>query len=218
MEITRGAKMGGKYTSGEEIAHSVSHGIGAALSIAGLVVSVALSAQTGDRMKILSFAIFGASMVALYTASMLYHAITHEKAKILFRYLDHISIFLLIAGTYTPIALLLLKGAWSWMLFGIVWGLAMAGIAYQVFYLNQHKWISISIYLLLGWIALAAIKPLAEVMPFGLFMWILAGGLFYTVGAVFYLKDNYRYFHFVWHLFVIGGTLCNFLGMINYLI
>lgn len=218
MEITRGATMGGKYTSREEIAHSVSHGIGAALSIAGLVVSVALSVQTGDKMKILSFAIFGASMVTLYSASTLYHAITHEKAKIFFRYMDHISIFLLIAGTYTPIALLLLKGAWSWTLFGLVWGLAMAGIAYQVFYLNRHKWISITIYLLLGWIALAAIKPLAEVMPFGLLMWILAGGLFYTVGAVFYLKDNYRYFHFIWHLFVISGTLCHFLGMIGYLI
>ena len=205
-----------EYTPGEEISHSITHGIGSALSIAGLVVSIVLSVRTGEAVKIVSFSIFGTSMILLYTASTLYHAFTNETAKKVFRYLDHTSIFLLIAGTYTPIALILLKGAWGWTLFGLAWGLAILGILYQVLFLNKFKWISISIYLGMGWIAVVAVKPLMEVMPFGLFMWILGGGLFYSLGTIFYLKEI-RYFHFIWHLFVIAGTLCHFFGLLFYL-
>jgi len=206
-----------EYTLGEEISHSITHGIGAALSIAGLVISVVMAARTGETIKVVSFAIFGTSMTILYTASTLYHAFTHEKVKNLFRYLDHTSIFLLIAGTYTPIALILLKGAWGWTLFGLAWGLAILGILYQMLFLNKYKWISISIYLGMGWIAIFAIKPLIELMPFGLFAWILGGGLFYTLGTIFYLKEI-KYFHFIWHLFVIAGTVCHFFGLIFYLV
>jgi hemolysin III len=206
-----------EYSLGEEISHSITHGIGAALSIAGLVISVVMAARTGEAVKVVSFAIFGTSMIILYTSSTLYHAFTHEKVKNLFRYLDHTSIFLLIAGTYTPIALLLLKGAWGWTLFGLAWGLAILGISYQIIFLNKFKWISISIYLGMGWVAIFAIKPLIELMPFGLFAWILGGGLFYTLGTIFYLKEI-KYFHFVWHLFVIAGTVCHFFGLIFYLV
>lgn len=206
-----------EYTLGEEISHSITHGIGAALSIAGLVISVVMAARTGEAVKVVSFAIFGTSMIILYTSSTLYHAFTHEKVKNLFRYLDHTSIFLLIAGTYTPIALLLLKGAWGWTLFGLAWGLAILGISYQIIFLNKFKWISISIYLGMGWVAIFAIKPLIELMPFGLFAWILGGGLFYTLGTIFYLKEI-KYFHFIWHLFVIAGTVCHFFGLIFYLV
>jgi len=206
------------YTHGEEISHSISHGIGAALSIAGLVISVVMAAETGNATKIVSFAIFGTSMFLLYTASTLYHAFTHKKAKQVFQYADHIAIFILIAGTYTPIALILLGGAWGWSLFGLAWGLAIAGIVYEVVFLNKHKWVSISIYLAMGWIAAVAIKPLMETMSFGLFMWILAGGLFYTVGSAFYLIDKVKFFHFVWHLFVVAGTICHFFGLIFYLL
>ena len=178
-----------EYTLGEEISHSITHGIGAALSIAGLVISVVMAARTGEAIKVVSFAIFGTSMIILYTASTLYHAFTNEKAKKFFRYLDHTSIFLLIAGTYTPIALLLLKGAWGWTLFGLAWGLAILGILYQMLFLNKYKWISISIYLGMGWVSVIAIEPLIELMPFGLFAWILGGGLFYTLGTIFYLKE-----------------------------
>lgn len=206
-----------EYTLGEEISHSITHGIGAALSIAGLVISVVMAARTGEAIKVVSFAIFGTSMIILYTASTLYHAFTNEKVKNLFRYLDHTSIFLLIAGTYTPIALLLLKGAWGWTLFGLAWGLAILGILYQMLFLNKYKWISISIYLGMGWVSVIAIEPLIELMPFGLFAWILGGGLFYTLGTIFYLKEI-KYFHFVWHLFVIAGTVCHFFGLIFYLV
>jgi hemolysin III len=206
-----------EYTLGEEISHSITHGIGAALSIAGLVISVVMAARTGEAVKVVSFAIFGTSMIILYTASTLYHAFTNEKVKNLFRYLDHTSIFLLIAGTYTPIALLLLKGAWGWTLFGLAWGLAILGILYQMLFLNKYKWISISIYLGMGWVSVIAIEPLIELMPFGLFAWILGGGLFYTLGTIFYLKEI-KYFHFVWHLFVIAGTVCHFFGLIFYLV
>jgi len=206
-----------EYTLGEEISHSITHGIGAALSIAGLVISVVMAAGTGEVIKVVSFAIFGTSMIILYTASTLYHAFTHEKVKNLFRYLDHTSIFVLIAGTYTPIALLLLKGAWGWTLFGLAWGLAILGILYQMLFLNKYKWISISLYLGMGWVAIIAIEPLIELMPFGLFMWILGGGLFYTLGTIFYLKEI-KYFHFIWHLFVISGTVCHFFGLIFYLV
>jgi len=206
------------YTTGEEISHSVTHGIGTALSIAGLVISVVMAARTGDALKVLSFVIFGVSMILLYTASTLYHAFTHKKTKNVFRYMDHIAIFILIAGTYTPIALILLKGAWGWTLFGLAWGFAIAGIVYQAVFLNRFKWISISIYLGMGWLAIVAVQPLMAVMPFGLFLWILAGGLFYTLGSVFYLIDNIKFFHFIWHLFVIAGTVCHFFGLILYLL
>lgn len=206
-----------EYTHGEEISHSITHGIGTALSIAGLIISVVMAARTGEAIKVVSFAIFGASMTILYAASTLYHFCNNEKIKNFFRYFDHVSIFLLIAGTYTPIALILLKGAWGWTLFGLVWGFALAGIIYQIFFLNRFKWISICIYLGIGWLAIVVIKPLIEVMPLGLFMWILTGGLCYTLGTVFYLKEI-KYFHFIWHLFVIAGTVCHFFGLIFYLI
>ncbi|HPS29511.1 MAG TPA: hemolysin III family protein [bacterium] len=206
------------YSTGEEISHSITHGIGTALSIAGLAVSVVMAARTGDALKVLSFVIFGTSMILLYTASTLYHSFTHVKTKNIFRYMDHIAIFILIAGTYTPIALILLKGAWGWTLFGLAWGFAIAGIVYQAVFLNRFKWISISIYLGMGWLAVVAIQPLMAVMPFGLFLWILAGGLFYTLGSAFYLIDNIKFFHFVWHLFVIAGTVCHFFGLILYLL
>ena len=211
-------KMIKPYTIGEEISHSVTHAVGTALSIAGLVISVVMAARTGDALKVLSFVIFGVSMILLYTSSTLYHAFTHKKTKNVFRYMDHIAIFILIAGTYTPIALILLKGAWGWTLFGLAWGFAIAGIVYQAVFLNRFKWISISIYLGMGWLAVVAIQPLMAVMPFGLFLWILAGGLFYTLGSAFYLIDNIKFFHFVWHLFVIAGTLCHFFGLIFYLV
>lgn len=211
-------KVSAPYTTGEEISHSVTHGIGTALSIAGLVISLVMAAGTGDAVKIVSFAIFGSSMIILYTASTLYHAFTHKKAKNVFRYMDHIAIFILIAGTYTPIALILLKGAWGWTLFSTAWGLAIAGTVYQIAFLNRFKWVSISIYLAMGWLVIIAIEPLMAVMPFGLFMWILAGGLCYTLGSVFYLIDSIKFFHFIWHFFVIAGTVCHFFGLIFYLV
>jgi hemolysin III len=206
------------YTLGEEIANSVAHGIGAALSIAALVVLVVLSLNTGDCVSVASFSIYGATLVVLYLSSTMYHSIANEKAKIVFRYMDHISIYLLIAGTYTPVALVLLGGVWGWTLFGIIWGLAATGIVFKVLCFGRHEWVSLSIYVLMGWVAVVAAKPLMEVMPFGMFLWLLAGGLFYTLGVIFYVIEKVKYFHFIWHLFVMAGSVSHFFGIVFYLV
>jgi len=205
------------YTLGEEIANSIAHGIGAALSIAALVILLVLSANTDNYVRMTSFAIYGTTLVVLYLSSTLYHSIANEKAKTVFRYMDHISIYLLIAGTYTPVALVLLGGVWGWTLFGIAWGLAFTGIVFKVLSFGKYEWVSVSIYLLMGWIVVVAIKPLMEVMPFQMFLWFLAGGLFYTLGVIFYVIEKVKFFHFIWHIFVLAGSVSHFFGIVLYL-
>jgi hemolysin III len=210
-------KIHSQYTPTEEIFHGITHGIGAALSIAGLVILVVLAAQMGDAWRIVSFSIYGGSLTLLYLASTLYHSFQDERLKQFFRHFDHLSIFLLIAGTYTPVTLISLRGAWGWTLFALIWGFAVSGIVYELLFLGRYKWITMSIYLGMGWLAVVAIKPMLTMVPRGLFWWLLAGGLCYTGGVFFYARKKMRYHHVLWHLFVLFGSACHFLGFFFYL-
>ncbi|CUS47965.1 MAG: hemolysin III-like protein [Idiomarinaceae bacterium HL-53] len=202
------------YSIAEEIAHSVSHGIGALLAIAGLVAMVVLSVAYGDVWHIVSTSIYGASLVLLYTASTLYHAITNERAKHVFRLMDHAMIFILIAGTYTPFLLVNLRGPWGWSLFGVIWGIAIGGVFLETMKKKRVKWLSISLYLGLGWMALIAMKPmLANVNPTGLLL-LLAGGLSYSFGVIFYVRKQMVYHHAIWHLFVLAGSILHFFAVV----
>jgi hemolysin III len=210
-------KIHSQYTPTEEIFHGITHGIGAVLSIAGLVILVVLAVQMGDVWRIVSFSIYGGSLTLLYLASTLYHSFQDERLKQFFRHFDHLSIFLLIAGTYTPVTLISLRGAWGWTLFALIWGFAVSGIVYELLFLGRYKWITMSIYLGMGWLAVVAIKPMLTMVPRGLFWWLLAGGLCYTGGVFFYAREKMRYHHVLWHLFVLFGSACHFLGFFFYL-
>ena len=194
--------------------NSISHLVGAALALAGSAVLVVLAAQLGDPWKIVSFSIYGAMLVALYVFSTLYHSL-RGRAKDVLRKFDHCSIYLLIAGSYTPFALVSLRGAWGWSLFGVIWGLALLGIAQEIWLARGARVISMVIYLLMGWLALVAVWPLwLALQPAG-FAWLLAGGALYTIGIVFYATDRkLRHGHGVWHLFVMGGSACHFIAVL----
>lgn len=203
-----------KQSLGEEIANSITHGTGVGLSIAALVVLVVFAARQSDTWKIVSFSIYGATMIALYLASTLYHAFPQPRVKAFFRILDHSSIFLLIAGTYTPITIGHLRGAWGWTLFGIIWLLTILGINLKIFAMGRFKALSIAIYILMGWMVLIIIDPLRRQVSSQMLMWMLAGGVCYTLGVVFYVLKKMPYHHAVWHLFVLAGSICHFFGML----
>ncbi|MCH8327169.1 MAG: hemolysin III family protein, partial [Candidatus Marinimicrobia bacterium] len=170
------------YSLGEEIASSISHGIGAALGIAGMVILVVFAALQGDPWRVVSFAVYGTTLIILFTASTLYHSIQHPRAKSILQRIDHASIYLLIAGTYTPILLVSMRGAWGWSLFGVIWGIAALGTGYEIFAARKKGRLSVIAYILMGWVCVIALRPLlASVSPGGL-AWLLAGGLLYTTG------------------------------------
>jgi hemolysin III len=207
-----------EYSLGEEIAHTISHGIGILLSIAGLAVLVAFASLYGDAWHITSSAIYGATLVLLYTASTLYHGIPQSKSKQLLRRLDHAAIFLLIAGTYTPFTLVNMRGVWGWSLFGLVWGLAILGMVLELGMKRRIRWLSITLYLGLGWLILIAIKPLIDSVPIGGIVLLLAGGLSYSLGIIFYVWKRLSYHHMVWHLFVMGGSALHFFSVFFYVL
>lgn len=207
-----------RYTLGEEIFNSVSHGVGGGLSIAGTVVLIVLAAIHSDAWGVVSSAIFGASLVILYTMSTLYHAITNPRAKAFFRIMDHNTIFFLIAGTYTPITLVPLRGALGWVLFGIVWGAAVLGIVFNSIDLEKFRKPSVVCYIAMGWVIVIAIKPmLQKVSPLSLWF-LLIGGLFYTVGVIFYVKKKKKYFHSIWHLFTIAGNVFHYFAVVGMIV
>ena len=190
--------------------NSITHLIGTTLAIAGLVVLVVLAAQRSDPWRIVSFSIYGVTLVALYFFSTLYH-ITRGKAKAIFQTLDHAAIYLLIAGTYTPFTLVTLRGIWGWWLFGIIWGLALTGMLQDLLSARRRSILSIAIYLLMGWLAVVAVRPLAQALPVEGLIGMVAGGLFYTVGVVFYvLGKRLSYGHGIFHLFVMAGSACHY--------
>ncbi|HMV27231.1 MAG TPA: hemolysin III family protein [bacterium] len=207
-----------EYSFGEELAHAITHGIGAILSIAGLTLLVAFSALRGDAWHVVSSAIFGTTLVLLYSASTLYHSFPQPKVKRIFRIMDHSAIYLLIAGTYTPFLLVSLRGAWGWTLFGVVWSAAIAGVWFKVFHTGRFPKLSTTLYIVMGWVALVAVKPMMENIPLGGLILILAGGLTYTVGVVFYVMHRMIYHHAVWHLFVLGGSILHFFAVLLYVI
>ena len=199
---------------GEEIANSVSHGVGLLAAVAVAPVLVLSAVQHGGAGRIVGATVFAATMVLLYLTSTLYHALPRNRAKRVFQVLDHAAIFLMIAGTYTPFTLGVLRGTWGWTLFGLVWSLALAGVVLTAVRGVRYPKLSTCLYLAMGWLILIAVKPLwVRVPAWGLF-WLLAGGIAYTVGVVFYAAKRVCYSHFVWHLFVITGTACHFIAVL----
>jgi hemolysin III len=207
----------GFFNKREEIANAITHGIGACLAIAALVLLIVFSAIYGNVWHVISFSIYGATLVLLYLASTLYHSLTHQKAKQVFRKFDHISIFLLIAGTYTPFCLAALNGWIGWTLLGIVWSCAILGTVIKSIHIGKLEMLSTVMYVLMGWVAVIAIKPLYNSMTAVGFTMLIAGGVFYTLGTLFFIKDKIRYFHSIWHLFVLAGSVFHFFSVMSLL-
>lgn len=205
------------FSMGEEIAHSVTHGIGAALSVAGLTLLVVLAVWNGDIYQIVSFSIYGATLVILYLASTLYHGFQHPRVKRVFKILDHASIYLLIAGTYTPFLLISLRGKIGLTLLAVVWGLAILGVGFKALFIDRFQKLSVLGYILMGWLCVVVIRELWVNIPLGGLIWLAAGGVFYMVGVIFYALQKIPYMHVVWHFFVLGGSLCHYLAVLFYL-
>ena len=196
--------------------NSISHLVGTGLAVTGSVVLIALAARLGDPWKVVSFSIYGAMLVALYLCSTLYHSV-RGRAKQVLRKFDHCSIYLLIAGSYTPFALVTLRGGWGWWLLGTVWSLALLGVAQEIWLAKGARVLSLAIYVLMGWLALVAISPLWLALTPAGFAWLVAGGCCYTAGILFYATDHkLRHGHGVWHLFVMGGSACHFVTVLLY--
>lgn len=209
-----GEKLNKRYTLGEEIFNAVSHGAGGLLSIAGTVVLIVLCAVYSDAWSVISACVYGASLIILYTMSTLYHAITNEKAKKFFRVMDHNTIFFLIAGTYTPFTLFTLRGKLGWILFGIVWGSALIGIILNSIDLEKFRKPSVVCYILMGWVIIIAVKPMLNSLPGLSLVFLLLGGIFYTVGVIFYSLKKIKWFHSVWHLFTVAGSVLHYFSVL----
>lgn len=202
---------------GEEIANSVSHGIALAAALVATPFLIGDAVRRGDPGYIAGASIFAMTMVLLYLASTLYHALPAGKAKRVFRIIEHSAIFLLIAGTYTPFTLGVLRGAWGWTLLALVWAIALIGVALKAFERISHPVISTGLYLFMGWLILIAAYPMYERVPVSGLLWLVAGGLAYTAGVVFFVADTrLRYGHFIWHLFVMAGTACHYFAVLWY--
>lgn len=198
----------------EEIAHSVTHGIGIVFGIVGLFILISHATSCGSTRYIVGCSIFCATLIILYSASTLYHGIQHPTAKKIFRIADHSAIYLLIAGTYTPFTLVNLQGAWGWSLFGVAWGIALLGIILQFSPLRKYSYIRLILYITMGWAIIVAIKPLAASVPLSALKLIVAGGLSYTAGIVFYLWRRLPYHHAIWHLFVLSGSVLHYFAVL----
>lgn len=204
----------------EEWLNSLTHGLGAILSVVGTVVLLIAAGNAGDAWKVVSFSIFGASLILLYLSSTLYHAARHPRLKTILKTLDHCAIFLLIAGTYTPFLLVNLRGSVGWTLFAIIWALAIAGVVLKLIYGHRYELLRVGIYLAMGWLIVLASSDLADNLNAASLYLTIAGGVVYTIGVAFFLADRVPYMHAVWHLFVIGGSACHFsavyLGVLPY--
>ncbi len=206
------------YSKNEEMFNVISHGIGFLLSIAALSILVVFASLRGSAWHIVSFAIYGSSLVVLYFASTVFHLSRNQKLRNRLNVFDHISIYLLIAGTYTPFALVTLRGPWGWSIFGVVWGLAIAGIILKFFYTGRFNTLSTVLYIALGWVILIAISPLISALPIGGLMWLLAGGISYTIGAGFFLLNRLPFNHAIFHVLIIVGSFCHFVAVFWYVL
>jgi hemolysin III len=202
-------------SSHDELANACTHALGVALALAGLAVLVTLASLHGSARQIVSYSIYGATLVLLYAVSTAYHGVCLPRVKRVLRTLDHAAIYLLIAGTYTPFALISLRGAWGWSLLGIIWALAATGVIFKVFFTGRFPITSTVVYLAMGWLALVAVRQLfAHVPPAGLVL-LFAGGFCYTVGILFFALDHKRFHHAIWHVFVLGGSVCHFFAVVT---
>lgn len=197
----------------EELANSLTHGFGAVLAIAGASVLLTLASLRGDAYTIISVGIYGATLVLLYLVSTFYHSFQSPRLKEIFRLVDHSAIYLLIAGSYTPFALVSLRGGIGWTVFGVVWGLALVGVVFKFFFRFRFEFLSIGLYIFMGWMALLIINPLLEVVPFWCVMLLFASGLFYSLGMIFYAWNRLPYNHAIWHGFVLLGSACHYFAV-----
>ena len=194
----------------EEIANALTHGLGVVMAIGGGAVLITLTAIYAGAREIVSASVFVASLVLLYTASTLYHAARHPRLKSRLKVLDHCAIFLLIAGTYTPFTVVAMRGGWGWSLFGVIWALAVMGIVFKLFFTGRYRVLSTATYVAMGWLALVAFIPLVQALTPAALGWLITGGVLYTAGTVFYHNERIAYSHAIWHLFVLGGSICHF--------
>ncbi len=206
------------FNKKEELFNSISHGSGALFAITALVLISVFAGKTGDAWKIVSGVIYGVSLVALFTASTLYHAFPKGKVKDVFEIMDHSAIFILIAGTYTPFTLVSLRGPIGWTIFGIVWGLTLVGIIYKIFFVNKFVIFSTLIYIFMGWLIVFAMAPLTQSLPSAGLFWLVLGGVLYTLGTPFYIIRKIPFHHGIWHLFVLGGSISHFITVLFYVI
>ncbi len=207
-----------QYTAFEEIMNSITSGAGLLVSIAGLVLLVAKSSVSGQASHVVSSIVFGMSLILLYTASTLYHSFQRPKIKKFFKILDHSCIYVLIAGTYTPFMIIVVRGVLGWTLFAVVWSLTVLGIIFKAFFVNRFKIVSTVAYVLMGWLIIFAIKPLFQALPEAGIAWLVAGGLAYTLGTIFYIWKGLPFNHAVWHLFVLAGSTCHFIAVLFYVL
>lgn len=212
----RGEHAGRDYTVGEEVANSITHGIGVAFSIVALTLMIVFA--WGDGFRLAGGIVFGTALILLYTGSTLYHAIPFPRARHVFKIIDHSAIYLLIAGSYTPFTLVTMRESGGWWMFAVVWALAVVGIGVEAFWAYRPRWLSAAVYLFMGWLAVFMIGPMrAALAPNGLWL-LIAGGLCYTLGTVFYVYKRVPYFHMVWHLWVLAGSVCHFLAVFLYVL
>ncbi|MCK5808825.1 hemolysin III family protein [bacterium] len=211
------AKQKRRYSQKEEWANTIIHGFALFLSFPAVISLLFISARNGDAKEIVVCAIYGIAMILVYAASTIYHAVHDAELKRKLRYYDHIAIFLMIAGTYTPFSLLGMGRVWGWTVFWLIWFFAIVGTVYEIFFLDRYKWISISIYLGMGWTVIVAIKPFIDAVSFEVLLWAIAGGLLYTIGAVFYMLKKMPYSHAIWHFFTVAGTVAHFVGIVSLL-
>ncbi|MGF6809209.1 hemolysin III [Paraburkholderia sp. Clong3] len=197
--------------------NSITHLVGAVLSVVGLATLVTMGALAGDAYKVVSFAVYGAMLFVLYAISTLYHGVSHPRLKAILQKCDHSAIYLLIAGSYTPFTLVTLRGPWGWSLFGVSWGLAALGIVQELTLGRRTRSVSMVLYVLMGWLALVAVHPLVQALPAAGTAWLVAGGVIYSAGIYFFINDErIRHGHGIWHLFVLAGSLCQFVSVARY--
>lgn len=206
------------YSLCEEIVNSITHGIGVILAIAALIILTAFAGLYGNCWHVVSVSIYGSTLIFLYAASTLYHGVQNNRAKGLLRTLDHMAIYLLIAGTYTPFTLVNLRGPWGWSIFGVVWGLAVLGIVIQLSFAKRLRVVSMGLYIGLGWVIVLAIKPLLQTMAPGGIVFLVSGGLAYTFGILFYTWNKLKFNHAIWHIFVLTGSVLHFFAVLFYVI
>jgi hemolysin III len=199
----------------EEIANAITHGVGLLLSVAGFIVLLVFAALRGTAWHIVACSIYGVTLICLYAASTLYHAVISPRIKRALRIFDHSAIYLLIAGTYTPFLLVNLRGPWGWSLFGIVWGLAIAGILFKFWFVERFGFLSTAVYIGMGWLVVIAAKPVIAHVPFTALIWLLVGGLAYTAGVIFYASKRIPYGHAIWHVFVPAGSICHYFAVLS---
>lgn len=205
-------------TKAEEIGNATTHGMGALLSLVAIILLILFSMHQNDNLKLISSIVFGCTLVLMYVSSTLYHSATNPRWKHIFRIADHASIYLLIAGSYTPFMLVTLRESWGWIVFTVIWSLAFSGVVFKMFFVHRFELLSTIIYLLMGWMSLIVVKPIYQLLPAGGLGCVVAGGLCYTVGVIFYVWERLKFSHVLWHLFVLAGSIFHFFAVFFYVV